>query len=105
MRIKEGSCWRLQKTGVVWGSPKGNCKQRQEGIKMKKWILIVITGLFLAGCLSAKKSEFMQHDSTFKDWDHMKYSLWGYQNPSEETVKKSQEEGWWGTEVPHIPAQ
>jgi hypothetical protein len=72
---------------------------------MKKWtLLIVLAGILLSGCLS-KNSEFLQHDTQFKNWDHMKFSLWGYRNPSEDTVKKSQEEGWWGAEVPYIPAQ
>jgi hypothetical protein len=72
---------------------------------MKRSILVVLALLFLFGCAGAKKSEFMQHDSQFKNWDHMKFSLWGYRNPTEEEAKKSQEQGWWGTEVPTIPAQ
>ena len=73
---------------------------------MKKWLIILSLGMFLYGCgAAARESEFWQHDSIYKTWDHMKYSLQGYKNPSEETAKKSLEQGWWGIEIPYIPAE
>ncbi|MEW6441189.1 MAG: hypothetical protein AB1640_09690 [bacterium] len=71
---------------------------------MKRLVLIVAAGILLTGCLS-RNSELRQHDSTWKNWDHMKFSLWGYRTPSDEEANKSQEQGWWGKEVPYIPAQ
>ena len=59
----------------------------------------------LAGCSSFSRSEFLQHESMYKNWDHMKFSWFGYRNPSEEDVKKSIEQEWWGVDVPHIPGQ
>ena len=68
-------------------------------------LTIVIT-MFLYGCgAAARDSEFWQHDTIYKNWDHMKFSISGYKNPTEETGKKSLEQGWWGIEIPYIPAE
>ena len=73
---------------------------------MKKLFLLLLLGLFLYGCGAAgKESEFWKHDSIYKNWAHMKYSLWGYKNPTKETGKQSTAEDWWGIEVPYIPAE
>jgi ABC-type glycerol-3-phosphate transport system substrate-binding protein len=74
---------------------------RKGGKKMKKLIVLLFIGLLLAGC----SSEFYKHDTTFKDWDHVKFSWWGYDNPTVEDAKMSDERGWWGEEIPYIPAQ
>ena len=74
---------------------------RKGGKKMKKLIVLLFMGLLLAGC----SSEFYNHDSLFKDWDHVKFSWWGYKNPTAEDATKSAQEGWWGEEIPYIPAQ
>ena len=72
---------------------------------MKKLLVVIMLGLFLYGCgATAQQSEYWTHDSHFKNWDHLKFSLWGYKNPTADTQKNSQEQGWWGTEVPYIPA-
>ena len=64
---------------------------------MKKLILLALFGLFLFGCSA--------HSPTWKNWDHFKYSAWGYKNPTAETGKMSQEQGWWGEPIPYIPAK
>ena len=67
---------------------------------MKKIILAVLMGLFLLGCGSpAQRSEFWKHDSVYKDWDHMKFSLFGFENPTDETAEKSKDQEWWGISV------
>ena len=71
------------------------------GKKMKKLIVLLIMGLLLAGC----SDEFLAHDTTFKDWDHVKFSWGGYKNTTAEDVQMSNERGWWGEEVPYIPAE
>ncbi len=53
---------------------------------MKKLIVLLFIGLLLAGCAS-------QHDSIYKDWDHIKFSWWGYRNPTAEQAKMSDERG------------
>ena len=42
---------------------------------------------------------------SYKDWDHIKFSWWGYDNPTAEDAKMSDERGWWGEEIPYIPAE
>ncbi len=66
---------------------------------MKKLLLLVVLGLFLFGCGAE-----MQRGASWKNWDHFKYSWSGYKNPTVETGKMSDEQGWWGKEIPYIPA-
>ena len=64
---------------------------------MKKLGLLMMIGLFLAGCgTAAKESEFWEHDSMYKSWEHWGYSWWGYKNPTLKTGKESKDQGWWG---------
>jgi hypothetical protein len=68
---------------------------------MKKLILLALFGLFLFGC----GAQEMRRGATWKNWDHFKFSAWGYKNPTAETGKLSQEQGWWGEEIPYVPAK
>jgi hypothetical protein len=71
-----------------------------------KWLALVMVGLFLVGCsYTATESEFFQHKSLYKNWDHAKFSITGFRNPTPEDVNKSQEQGWWGVNVPEVPAE
>lgn len=72
---------------------------------MKKSMLLLIMVLFLASCGSVSKSEFLQHDTMYKNWDHMKFSMFGYRNPTSEDVDKAQAQDWWGIDVPYVPGQ
>lgn len=63
---------------------------------MKKFIAMALIGLFFSGCASIERSEFWKHEYMYENWDHVKYSWEGYKNPTDETLKKSQEQGWWG---------
>ena len=71
------------------------------GSIMKKVIFLLIIAFFLAGCTA----EWYKHDSVYKTNDHMTFSWWGYNNPDNDDLKKSQKEGWWGEEIPYIPAE
>jgi hypothetical protein len=55
--------------------------------------------------LAACSSDFYNHDSVFKDWDHVKFSWWGYRTPNAQAAQMSQDRGWWGEEIPYIPAE
>jgi len=66
---------------------------------MKKLLLLAVLSLFLFGCGAE-----MQRGASWKNWDHFKYSWSGYKNPTAETGKMSKEQGWWGKEIPYIPA-
>jgi hypothetical protein len=74
---------------------------RKGGKTMKKLIVLLFIGLLLAGC----SDEFLAHDSLYKDWEHVKFSWWGYKTPTAEVAKMSDDRGWWGEEIPYIPAE
>ena len=68
---------------------------------MKKLVVLVFIVLLLAAC----SDEWYKHDSIYKDWDHIKFSWWGYNSPSADDAQKSTDRGWWGEEIPYIPAE
>ena len=68
---------------------------------MKKIIFLSLIALFFFGCgTAAQRSEFWQHDTMYENWDHMKYSWSGYQNPTSESLRKTKEQKWWGIPTP-----
>ena len=71
---------------------------------MKKFILLIIMiimGLFLLGCgTDVERSEFWKHSSHYASWEHTFYSWSGYKNPTQETLKQSNDQGWWGIPTP-----
>jgi hypothetical protein len=73
---------------------------------MKKVVALVVMALFLASCGGTlTQSEFIEHDTMYKNWDHMKFSWFGHRTPTNEDQQKSIEQQWWGFEVPYIPGQ
>ncbi|UCG09300.1 MAG: hypothetical protein JSV83_11835 [Desulfobacterales bacterium] len=68
---------------------------------MKKLIVLILLALLIGGC----SPEFYKHDSIFKDWSHWGFSWWGYRSPDAEDASNSAENGWWGAEIPYIPAE
>jgi hypothetical protein len=73
---------------------------------MKKFVLVMLLTFFLFGCSqTATQSEFWQHDSVYKNWDHLKFSWFGHNNPTAEDSQMSSEQAWWGMDVPYVPAQ
>ena len=73
---------------------------------MKKGIVLIILVLFLSSCSQTfVNSEFAEHDTMYKNWDHMRFSLFGKNNPTTEDVDKAAEQGWWGIDVPYVPGQ
>lgn len=68
---------------------------------MKKIIVLLFIVFMLAAC----SDEFYRHDSIYKDFDHIAFSWWGYTNPTAEDAKMSDDRGWWGEEIPYIPAE
>jgi len=71
---------------------------------MKKLVILLIVAAFL-GAMAGCSAEWYKHDTIYKTNDHMYFSLWGYKHPTAEDAQKSQQEGWWGKDVPYIPAQ
>jgi hypothetical protein len=71
---------------------------------MKKFVFLLIAAVFLAGLVGCS-AEWYKHDTIYKTNDHMYFSWWGYKNPTQTDAQQSQQEGWWGEDVPYIPAQ
>jgi len=71
---------------------------------MKKLIVLIFLSAVLCGCgAAAQKSEFWDHDTMYKNNEHLWFSWSGYQSPSAEWAEKSKEQGWWGIEIPYNP--
>ncbi len=68
---------------------------------MKRLILIGAAALFLMGC--ASQSGFWQHDTMYRNWDHMAFSWFGYHKVSAQDARESQNQNWWGEDVPYVP--
>ncbi len=68
---------------------------------MKKILFVLIMAFFVTGCTA----EWYKHDTIYKTDDHMLFSWYGYKNPTKEDLQKSEDENWWGEELPYIPAQ
>jgi len=67
---------------------------------MKRFIMVLLlAGIMLGGCASLKESEFYNHSSHYKNFDHAKYSWWGYKSPDCDYATQSDHEGWWGINV------
>jgi hypothetical protein len=74
--------------------------------EMKKLLIIVMLVAFLAGCgHMAQESEFYEHSTMYRDWDHAKFSMWGYKEPTALTAEASTAKEWWGVPVPYVPAK
>lgn len=67
-------------------------------------MILLLLGVFCAG-ISSCAPGFLEHDSSYQSWDHIKFSWAGYKNVTAEDAKKSQEQNWWGEKMPYIPAQ
>jgi hypothetical protein len=68
---------------------------------MKKMLLLLAAAMLIAGCTS----EFYKHDRVFATNDHVAYSWWGHKNTDAMAAKKSADQGWWGKEIPYVPAK
>ncbi|MGA8020939.1 MAG: hypothetical protein WCA42_18880, partial [Desulfobacterales bacterium] len=74
--------------------------------EMKKLLIIGMLLAFLAGCgHMAQESEFFEHNTLYRDWDHAKFSMWGYKEPTALTAQESTAQEWWGIPIPYVPAQ
>lgn len=72
---------------------------------MKRILVVACLAFLLLGCSAATQSEFWQHDVVYQNWDHLKFSWYGYNKPTVEDSQMTVEQGWWGADVPYVPAQ
>jgi len=64
---------------------------------MKRAFAVMVMVLFLAGCgAAARESGFYQHKTMYSNWDHMKFSLWGYKSVDQKEARMSKDQQWWG---------
>lgn len=64
---------------------------------MKRAFAVMVMVLFLAGCgAAARESEFYKHDTMYRNFDHLKFSWWGYKQVEPKEAQKSKAQEWWG---------
>jgi len=68
---------------------------------MKRLIVLILLALLIGGC----SSEFYKHDSLYSTNSHWAYSWWGYRSTDGNDAQNSTEQGWWGRDIPYIPAE
>lgn len=73
---------------------------------MKKLLFLLVLGACAAGCGGpATQTGVWEHDTLYRNWDHLQFSWGGHNDVSQKDVRESREQGWWGKEVPAAPAQ
>jgi hypothetical protein len=75
---------------------------KNKTVKEKAKRLLVLFGLVLifAGCgAAARESEFYQHNTMYRDWDHLKFSIYGYKKADPLKVQESKAHEWWGIAI------
>lgn len=66
---------------------------------MKRLVLVLIAAAVLAGCAAAERSEYFQHDTMYRDGDHLWYSWHRYKYTDENDLLESRDGKWWGETV------
>ena len=62
---------------------------------IKRLVLYAIIVIGFSSCAAMQKGDFLKHDSMYKNWDHMVFSIMG-SNDLATTHEQSVAEGWWG---------
>lgn len=60
---------------------------------MKRLLALIILSLFIIGCGATG-------NYSYKSWDHLTFSWFGYHQCSQEDIEKAKKEGWYGELVP-----
>ncbi len=68
--------------------------------KVKRLSALLGMVLIIAGCgAAARESEFYEHNTMYRDWDHLKFSTYGYKKVDPKKAQESKEQGWWGITI------
>jgi hypothetical protein len=68
--------------------------------EMKRAITVLMMVIFLAGCgAAARESGFYEHNTMYRDWDHLKFSIYGYKTVEPQEIQESKDNDWWGKSV------
>jgi hypothetical protein len=67
---------------------------------MKKVFVIMLGVFFLAGCgAAARDSGFYQHNTMYRNFDHLKFSAYGYTKVEPKELEKTKKQDWWGVTI------
>ena len=67
---------------------------------MKRLFVVMMTALFLSGCgAAARESGYYEHNTLYRSWDHLKFSMCGYKIVHQKEVQQSKEQDWWGIPI------
>lgn len=56
--------------------------------------------LFLSGCgAAARQSEFYEHNTMYRNGNHLLFSIYGYNQVDSKEVRQSKAQDWWGIPV------
>ena len=69
---------------------------------MRSFLVTLFVLLLLSGCATTGEewNDIWAHDNTYRNWEHLKFSWFGYKNPTVETGRMSHAQGWWGKPIP-----
>ncbi len=62
---------------------------------MRKIIMVVALWLLVSGCAGISQSDFLKHDTMYRNWDHLVFSIMG-SDDLVTTHERSVAEDWWG---------
>ena len=68
---------------------------------MKKLAILILVGVVFMGC----SPMFYEHDTLYRDWDHLTFSWYRYKQPTSADLQRSTDQGWWGEPIPYVPAE
>ncbi len=64
---------------------------------MKRLFVVLLGVMFLSGCgAAARESGFYEHNTMYRNWDHLKFSVVGYKEVSQKEAEESKAQDWWG---------
>jgi hypothetical protein len=67
---------------------------------MKRAVAVLMMVLFLTGCgAAARESGFYEHSTMYRDWDHLKFSIYGYKTVEPKEIQASKAQEWWGKNI------
>jgi len=67
---------------------------------MKGLFVVQLGVMFLSGCgATARESGSYEHNTMYRNWDHLKFSVNGYKQIDQKDAQLSKEQDWWGKPV------
>lgn len=68
--------------------------------RIKRWLALWLMILVLTGCgAAARESAFYEHNTMYRNFDHLKFSVYGYKQVDQKEAGLSRQQDWWGIPV------